>query len=454
MIKKLSASGFPIVLSILFLVVSLIGYAGLAWYADVQKPTELLLFFLLVFSGYAFWWFNRSILSWRTILIIAILFRVLFTFDDSCRLSDDVYRFIWDAEQVSQGQNPFDYTPSEWTQLHPEGIFNHDGELYKNLNSPSYFSVYPPVCQLTWSTSSVLARTMGYGDKIGPRIVILKWIYVIIEIVTMLLLVKILLKRQLAGQLAGIYALNPLIITEFSGNLHPEAIMILFLVIAAVLALSERFLLSAIPFGFAISTKFIPILFIPFLVKKFGWIKTISFSVISFLVVGLLFLPFISPYFIDNIKESLGLYFVDFEFNASFYFLFRNIMMYFKGYNPIGTLGPALALISIAGVFLLWWKYKSTTQAFLWVYVIYILLATTVHPWYLAITLVMSILTNRRWPMVASCAVMLSYFLYTLGKETWWLLITEYTLIIGAMIFDYWYSKKHIENHSYEATSI
>jgi hypothetical protein len=41
---------------------------------------------------------------------------------------------------------------------------------------------------------------------------------------------------------------------------------------------------------------------------------------------------------------------------------------------------------------------------------------------------------------------MLSYFLYTFGKETWWLIGVEYFLIISTMIFDYWYSKKHIEN--------
>jgi exodeoxyribonuclease VII large subunit len=70
---------------------------------------------------------------------------------------------------------------------------------------------------------------------------------------------------RLAGQLAGIYALNPLIIIELTGNLHPEAIMILFLVLASILALSNRIALAAIPFGFAVSTKFIPVLFIPFL---------------------------------------------------------------------------------------------------------------------------------------------------------------------------------------------
>jgi hypothetical protein len=444
--KKLLASGFPILLLIFFLGASLVGYGGLAWYVERDRPEQLALCFLLVFSGYAYWWFNRSLLSWRTILITAILFRVLFVFDDSCRLSDDVFRFIWDAEQVAMGQNPYEFKPTEWAENHPYTQFDQLQPLYQSLNSKEYYSVYPPTCQLTWGNSVWISNMLGYENNIGARIIVLKSIYIIIEIITMLLLVKILLKRGQAAQLAGIYALNPLVIIEFSGNLHPEAIMILFLVVAAVLALSQRFLLSAIPFGFAVATKFLPILFIPFLIKKYGWKQTILFSIIGLGVAALLFLPFVSNHLLGNITDSLGLYFHTFEFNASTYFIVRNIVHSLTGFNYITYIGPALMGLSALIIAVLWWRQKSTTQSFLWVYVVYILLATTVHPWYLAITLVLAIFTTRRWPMVASCAVMLSYFLYTFGKETWWLIGVEYFLIITTMIFDYWYSKKHIEN--------
>lgn len=448
MYKKLAATGFPILLTVFFLGASIVGYAGLAYYAHIDHPKQLAIFLALVFLGYGFWWFNRSLFSWRTLLIFAVLFRLIFMFDSQCRLSNDVFRFIWDAEQVSYGENPYDYTPAEWSTLNPQTIFDSNGALYEHLEYKNAHSTYPPVNQYLWANGAWLARMMGYGDSIQARVFILKWIYLIIEIITMLLLVKILLKRSLAGQLAGIYALNPLVIVEFSGNLHPEAIMILFLVIAAILALSQRFILAAIPFGFAISTKFIPLLFLPFLVKKYGWKKTISFSLVALLVVALLFLPFLSNQLITNVSDSFYHFIENVEFNASVYFLVKYFAVDTLHFIPLQDLGFILLMATVAGIVILWWRYKKSTQAMLWIYVIYILLATSVQPWYLAITLVLAILTNRRWPLVASGAVMLSYFLYTFGLENKWILIIEYTIIVSAMLFDYWYSKKHVENHA------
>lgn len=436
MFKRIQASGFPIILSIVFLLISLAGYMGLAWWVDTKEPLYLALSLIAVVSGYAFWWFNRTILSWSTILVVAIVFRAFFLFDDNTRLSNDVYRFLWDAEQVAAGDNPYLYTPAEWSALNPEGIFSAEGELYKKIESPNDHSVFPPVCQFFWSLSPWIADSIGFEDNIGARIIILKWIYFIIEIITMFLLMSVLIKRGLAGQLAGIYALNPLVIIEFTGNLHPEAIMILFLALASLLALSNRILLAGIPFGFAISTKFIPILFIPFLIKKYGWKNTLLFGAIGIQVAALVFIPFVSDNLIPHVSESLGKYFTTSEFNASLFFLIRNLTESVSGYNYVLLIGPLLLLAAFFALLIVLLKQKSTINAMIVVYFIYIITATAVQPWYLTLPLLLAVFGTYRWPLIASCAVLLSYFLYSFGMENWWILGAEYLVITVAFIVD------------------
>lgn len=436
MLQKIQASGFPIILSVLFLLVSLFGYAGLAWWIEPGQTKELALFLIAACSGYAFWWFNRTILSWSTILIVAVVFRAIFLLDDTTRLSNDAYRFIWDAEQVTSGVSPYLYTPEEWSMQNSGTIFDPGGELYQHIDARDQYSTYPPVCQFFWSTSSWLAHLLDVPDSIGHRIIFLKMLYFIVEIITMLLLVSLLIKKGLAGQLAGIYALNPLVIIELTGNLHPEAIMILFLAIASMLALSNRMFLAAIPFGFAISTKFVPLLFIPFLVKRYGWKNTIIFGTISVQVAALVFIPFLSENLIHHVSQSLALYFTSFEFNASLYFIVRNIMEELTGFQYMMLVGPLLALAAFFAIFIVLVKQRSTMNALLAVYFIYIISATAVHPWYLTIPVLLGVFGTYRWPLVASCAVLVSYFLYIPGTEHFWIILAEYTVIIAAFAVD------------------
>jgi hypothetical protein len=212
--------------------------------------------------------------------------------------------------------------------------------------------------------------------------------------------------------------------------------MILFLVLASILALSNRIALAAIPFGFAVSTKFIPVLFIPFLIKKYGWKNTFIFGSISLGVAVLLFIPFLTPELVAHVGKSLGLYFTNFEFNASIYFIVRNIFELITGHNLIEKIGPVLALSAFAAIVYVFIKQKSTISALLIVYFIYIISATTVHPWYLALPIVLAVYSNHRWPLVASGAVMASYFLYSFGFENWWIIAGEYVVIVTAFIID------------------
>ncbi len=438
--KKLIAAGFPIFLISVFLLFSFFGFAGFAWSLDKQDPWQFMLFYSCVCAGFAYWWFNRSLLSWPTILIIAILFRGLFLFDSNCRLSDDIYRYLWDAEQVAYGQNPYEYTPTEWLAQPHESQLPQQDSLYSVLNSKDNYSIYAPVCQLMWSNSVWWAEHAGFGNTIQSRIFFLKVFYLLIEIITMLLIVRILIKRGQAAQLAGIYALNPLVIVEFMGNLHPDVFVILFLSVSVLLVTSNRLMTAAIPFGFAIATKILPIIFLPFLIRKWGWKKAILFSLIALGVGALLFLPFISHKLTENIAANLELYYVRLEFNTSIVYLVRNGYTYFTGSTETALIGPMLAVLS--GIIILYYASRKYSEDKGMIYFMitglafYSLLSSTVHPWHLTLPLFFAVFSTVRWPLFASLFVMLSYLLYSQGMENKWVLITEYGLIIVSYVID------------------
>jgi alpha-1,6-mannosyltransferase len=140
--------------------------------------------------------------------------------------------------------------------------------------------------------------------------------------------------------------------------------------------------------------------------------------------------------------ESLDLYFRKFEFNASFYYLLREIGFWWKGYNIIATLGPQLALWG--GVLILvvswgnWPKDRNLFQALSIVFLIYYLAATTVHPWYVVPLVALSVFSGYKFPILWSYTILWTYIGYTAtGYEVpWWVITIEYLSVIGVFIWE------------------
>jgi len=102
-----------------------------------------------VVAGAAYAWLLHTRLPLRWGLGAALVFRLLWL-PATPVLSDDFYRFRWVGLLVSHGHNPFAETPRQLL-LHPppDSAALPLAELRRllpRLNSPAYFSVYPPVC--------------------------------------------------------------------------------------------------------------------------------------------------------------------------------------------------------------------------------------------------------------------------------------------------------------------
>jgi alpha-1,6-mannosyltransferase len=194
------------------------------------------------------------------------------------------------------------------------------------------------------------------------------------------------------------------------------------------------------------------LLLLPIWIKKLGWAKGILFSLISSVIAALCFLPFMSIDFLTGFGKSLNLYFQNFEFNASLYYIARQIGWWIKGYNYISFIGPLLMGLFLAGYALLFFiKQKQNWQGFarmaLIVLTLYYLMATTVHPWYIINLLPFALLAGWRYPWVWCGMAFLSYHAYRPQgfAENGWVIAVEYGVVVVAVLIE-WRRKLKVES--------
>ncbi|MDP4665122.1 MAG: mannosyltransferase, partial [Flavobacteriaceae bacterium] len=69
---------------------------------------------------------------------------------------------------------------------------------------------------------------------------------------------------------------------------------------------------------------------------------------------------------------------------------------------------------------------------------LYLSLATTVHPWYLALPLLLSLFTAYRFMILWSLTIVLSYTAYSqpIVHEIPWVLALEYLPVFGLLVWE------------------
>lgn len=354
---------------------------------------------------------------------IVARFLLLFAFPN---LSDDIYRFLWDGYLLHDGISPFENIPSKI--LHTSQTPGISENLYLLLNSPEYFTVYPTFSQLVFYVSSSVSNSNWVWCAC-----LMKAILFLFEVINIYLIIAILKKLHLPIRRSILYILNPLVIVEIMGNLHYEGMMLTGMLGFYYLYLKNKLPVAAIAFAFGVGTKLIPILYLPalFLAR----IK-IRFWVVLGLSTLVILLPIALS--LSNFGSSLDLYFRSFEYNASIYYIVRRIGYNILGYNGIHLIGPLLAGLTVVSVlaFLYKWKDRITAASLpyflLWSHVIFLALATTVHPWYLILPLAWSILTNYRFIVVWTGLICLTYinYSYVPYHENLVIVAIEYILVV------------------------
>ncbi|MBA6156894.1 mannosyltransferase [Tenacibaculum sp. S7007] len=430
---------------------SLLLYFYFAYFLERTEFSKLLfLWFSLFVLAYFLWKKNTD--NFKLLVGAAILFRLVFLFATP-NLSQDFYRFIWDGRMLFEGFNPYLSLPESFIEQLKNPV-NQSVDLYNGMGkmNGSHYTNYPPINQFCFFIAALFSNNSILGSVIVMRIIIL-----LADIGIIYFGKKLLENLNLSVHNIFLYALNPFIIIEMTGNLHFESVMLFFLLWSLYKLHQEKWIWAAILLACSVSVKLIPLLFLPLFYQLFiksepsffkGLKKLISFYVIVFSTILLLFLPFYSSELIANYTNSVGLWFRNFEFNASFYYIAREIGYLFRGYNEIAIIGkitPVLTIFYLAGI-TFFRKNKSIKElitAMLFGLSFYYFTTTTMHPWYIATILILSVFTKYRFPLVWSIVIILSYQAYanTPWKENLWFVGIEYVFVYGFLIWELFIKK-------------
>lgn len=350
-------------------------------------------------------WSLRAGLGWRLLAAGAIP-----------PWSDDYFRFIWDGRLWTQGIDPLRARPvelmSDPTRAAELGL---TPELFAGLNSPEYYTIYPPILQgIFW-----LAASLSPTSIVGA-VWVMKGFVLLAEVGSLWLLRDLLRRWQWPESWVAYYALHPLAVVELCGNLHFEALMITALL--GSLWLWERlgrrgWWASALSLALGVLVKLLPLMLLPLWLRRLGFWRTAGAGLLVLAVstAGLALVFDLAA--LRNLAESVDLYFHRFEFNASVYYLVRWAGYQVYGRNIIGQAGTWLALLTV-GLILLYAfterrpRLRGLPTAMLWTFALYLALTSVVHPWYATTLLALAPLTRWRWPLLWGLLLPLSYATY------------------------------------------
>jgi len=285
--------------------------------------------------------------------------------------------------------SPHSEAPSAFAKTH--------SELLAKMNSAGYYTVYPPVSQLVFAFGAWL------GSTITSATIWLKLPLFIGELCVLRLL--FLMDKNSLHKGVSAYALLPLPIIEIVGNAHFEGLAVLGV-------------LGAI-----------------YYLRKNGICVAIGMTL------------FLLPADLSSFGESLNLYFQKFEFNGSLYVFASALGLWYKGWNWIAVVGPSLSVLAMVSIlalaFVRGWKNLDLATTLLFSFGVYILCATTVHPWYAIYLVALAPLTKFKWPYMLGFSVFLSYLAY--GTEDvvvpLWASVLEYGSVLAVLFFEIQHSK-------------
>ncbi|MCB9597995.1 MAG: DUF2029 domain-containing protein [Sandaracinaceae bacterium] len=351
-------------------------------------------------------------------------------------LSDDVNRYAWDGALTASGHDPYAHRPEDvigWTA-------GTSRERFERLNSPRYYTVYPPLAQASFA---VAAAAEPWVDAT----LALRLVFAGFDLLAVWALFGLLRRLDRDPRWALLYAWNPLVYWEVAAGGHTEALLVPMLVLAACAALDGRGRRAGLFLGLAASGKLTALVAAPLLVvylaHRLGLARALRAAGVAALALGAGFLPFASPTLIPHLRESLGLFGARFSFNAPVYYAMRDGMGYVEGLRPSvdPVLMPALAVATLLGLALVVFLQDGSRSRFVtgvaFSFLALMLFARVVHPWYLLPALAFGVAARSPTLVLASALLPLSYLRYhPFGHEEPWVIALEFLPVLALLLVE------------------
>ncbi|NJL94619.1 MAG: hypothetical protein HC915_13285, partial [Anaerolineae bacterium] len=213
-----------------------------------------------------------GLLAWRLlrdpavplglIFALAILFR-LPLLATTPTLSSDVWRYLWDGRLVTEGINPYAYRVDA-AELAPLRT-----PLHARIDHQWMASPYPPVSQGVFALTYVLAPESALA---------MQTVFAVFDLLTALLLVRLLRLVGSPPTWVLLYAWNPLMVVEFAHGAHVDSLMTFFILLAIYAHFKGWQGASAVALALATLTKFIPAVLVVLLLRRWGWRNTLLYG--------------------------------------------------------------------------------------------------------------------------------------------------------------------------------
>ncbi len=365
--------------------------ACVAWWAfhgdQTRQAPAYVLSFALAFAAYLVALGASRGLSARALRLsigLAVLWRVALVGVPPL-MSDDIYRYVWEGRIQLHGGNPYTWTDrpeaERWLPLRDE--------TWRLMNHKGYTAFYP----VLWAMA--VRAVVAVHDSVAA----MKAFVVLCELLTFVVLARLLASRGAPRERLLILAWSPLAIAEIAGGGHNDALGMLFVSLALLALESGRPVLSALLGALAFQTKLAPGLAVAAWIRRFRWWHVLAAVGLA----GLVVLPYASAG--DGLMRSISGYGQFWRFNQTLFVPLEALM------------GPKLAplaaglLVGLTALSLGWFRVEPVAAGLATTAVI-LLLSPSVLPWYATWLLPWLVLRDERGALLFTGTVALAYLVY------------------------------------------
>jgi len=335
-----------------------LGYVSFS--VNWMEQTHLLMFLFALqalFAGLAAKWSKKSWgkTDFVALFLVCALARLLLI---PCLSSDDMNRYIWEGTIQNHGFNPYQVPPIDpsLNSFHEQG-----------LNLPSHHeltAIYPPFALLTFRLVTLLSSSKT----------VFKVLFSMLDLGVIALLLLLLGLRNIKKGNIFYYAFNPVVLFGFSARGHLDVLMVFFLVAFIYCFEKGHWKSQWFFYTLGVASKFLILLLLPCFLHRRNYK---SLWILPALLI-LLYLPYMDAG--KNLFSTFWIFVSKMEYNGS---IFALTQVLFQGNQIL-----VLILLGLAGFLVCIWSVLISEDGILTGLIIatfFLLLAPTVHFWYLSL---------------------------------------------------------------------
>ncbi len=365
---------------------------------------------------------------------------------------NDIWRYIWDGHVWSHGVNPYLYAPLDEkldvlsgttvdveadssvrvTVAESTDSLDVWSDIRDNVNHADITTIYPPLAQAVFRLSHAIAP---------GSLLMMKSTLVGCELIGIFFLVLTLRRLDLPVTSVILYAWNPLMIKVFAGSGHADSILMAALSMLAYFVVRGTRSLAAAAFGLAILAKLSPVLLVPFVVRRIGWLRTLLAVVVVF--VG--YIPFLGAG--ENLFAGFLKFAREWQFNAGAFSVVRWIGEIVSD-DPANLARQTCLLLILAVVGVLAWRDDLSGGSFVRSAAIVlgamIILSPTVMPWYLSWVLPFAVLSRQNVWIYFSVLVLVAFHIIIDTNEYAFALWFEHGIFLALAAREIWLNRQTI----------